>query len=412
MRDGNLFDDLAPELDSEALLSLRADFASGRRGFVSYTYEGIETYLAYVPLPLNGWMALSAMPRESVNREAVQAVRSGYLLIGAVLLSSTAFVLLFTWTLHRSSQRLLREQTKVNQSDARCRMAIEATTFMLWDYDVRTRTMVLDERSRGLLGLESLTIENVPEALIANGFIHPESAQEMRALHEQLFAGKAAAACVCRVRAPHSQERRYLRIRYTNLFDENGAPYLAVGMGEDVTDEWLDKQKIDALSLAAERDAMTGLLHHDATIGYIAHYLRTEGAALTHALFMIDIDDFKRVNDTHGHLRGDETIKRLAQMLRREFRATDLIGRVGGEEFLVLMKNVPDRSFVEKKAQEVVLALRLADEGEGGAAPITVSVGVAVFHGSERPVEELYALADAALYRAKRAGKGRYALWG
>jgi diguanylate cyclase (GGDEF)-like protein len=117
------------------------------------------------------------------------------------------------------------------------------------------------------------------------------------------------------------------------------------------------------------------------------------------SLIMIDIDHFKRYNDTHGHLEGDRMLARLAQIVLREVRRADYVFRYGGEEFLVLL---PETDLT--RACEAAERLRQAVEAEAG---VTVSLGVAALSGDSPQPEKLIAEADAALYRAKQSGRNR-----
>ncbi len=121
---------------------------------------------------------------------------------------------------------------------------------------------------------------------------------------------------------------------------------------------------------------------------------------------VIDIDDFKQVNDRFGHGEGDRVIRAVADLLRRHCRASDLVGRVGGEEFVMLLPNTPVTGALAtaEKILEGVEATRL-----GGRSPfsVTVSIGVSGRGGGDTDLETLINRADQALYRAKQAGKNR-----
>ena len=124
------------------------------------------------------------------------------------------------------------------------------------------------------------------------------------------------------------------------------------------------------------------------------------------ALIMIDVDHFKRFNDTFGHIRGDQTLQELAEVARQEIRATDTVYRYGGEEFAVLTRETDPE-------QAMVLAERLRSRIEchfharGSAHPITASLGVGCAPPEHPSPESLIASADAALYRSKTSGRNR-----
>ncbi|MGO9077795.1 MAG: diguanylate cyclase [Streptosporangiaceae bacterium] len=156
-------------------------------------------------------------------------------------------------------------------------------------------------------------------------------------------------------------------------------------------------------------DAKTGLLNavtwRRESSAEVSRAQRT-GAPLAAAL--IDIDHFKNVNDTYGHLAGDEALCALSDVLRQAVRDYDLVGRFGGEEFSLLMPQTTagDAQRVAERIRERIAALRI-DAGSRPGIPITltVSIGVAVAGGGD--ITELLAAADSALYRAKRAGRNQ-----
>jgi diguanylate cyclase (GGDEF)-like protein len=160
------------------------------------------------------------------------------------------------------------------------------------------------------------------------------------------------------------------------------------------------------LTAAARTDPKTGLLNATAwqreADAEVARAQRTNSPL---ALLLVDVDHFKRVNDSHGHLIGDEVLRALAAGLRQQVRESDVVGRFGGEEFTVLLPGTDAagaRSIAERLRAS---AGRLSVAAAGARIQVTVSIGVAVLgqHGSD--LFELLAAADVALYRAKDAGR-------
>ena len=120
---------------------------------------------------------------------------------------------------------------------------------------------------------------------------------------------------------------------------------------------------------------------------------------------MVDIDHFKSVNDTYGHGKGDEVLKAVGAIARAAVRSGDFVGRVGGEELLVLLPDT-DLAGARQVAENLRLAIRDAGVGDLDWV-VTASVGVAAGHGDEERLRDLTATADAALYQAKANGRDR-----
>ena len=163
------------------------------------------------------------------------------------------------------------------------------------------------------------------------------------------------------------------------------------------------------LKKAAERDSMTGLLNHDNTLKHINNFLKSDGASGTHILLMVDIDNFKLVNDHYGHQTGDDVLVHIADVLKKTFRADDIVGRIGGDEFMVLMKNCGSIATARRKLPELIEDLQYSFTRGVNTVYITGSVGVSIYKGDGKTMDQLYYEADSALYKVKASGKNGFA---
>jgi len=161
---------------------------------------------------------------------------------------------------------------------------------------------------------------------------------------------------------------------------------------------------VDRITREARHDSLTGLLGHGAFQEALALSVEAP-AGERFSVALADIDDFKAVNDTHGHLTGDEALRHVAETLLRNVRDQDRVFRVGGEEFCVLMPGLD-----QADAAAVAERLRLAVARGGFTLPVRISIGVATYPADGTSRDDLLGRADAALYAAKRAGKNRTTL--
>ncbi len=175
------------------------------------------------------------------------------------------------------------------------------------------------------------------------------------------------------------EELRFVTRTYNRILEEN-------------------KAAREKLSHEASHDALTGLYNRG------AYDLWMEGADSEHiALILIDVDYFKSVNDTYGHAIGDRVLKRVAEVLRSSFRSVDILCRIGGDEFAVIMTRVNSsmRQLVENK---MIRANEVLQNPKDDLPPVSLSVGVA-FSDREDPQGDIFKDADTALYRVKEAGR-------
>jgi len=165
------------------------------------------------------------------------------------------------------------------------------------------------------------------------------------------------------------------------------------------------------LQLLASTDELTGLPNRRALIAYVEHRLRRlERGQGTLSVLMIDVDRFKCINDTYGHAIGDEVLRHIAQVLPTGLRGRDRLGRLGGEEFLVVLPGagLAQAAQVADRMRAAIAATPLI--GAAGKLHFTVSIGVAELGRTQESVADLLARADAALYQAKGNGRNAVAL--
>ena len=163
--------------------------------------------------------------------------------------------------------------------------------------------------------------------------------------------------------------------------------------------------------LLSTRDAFSGVLNKRACEEAMVNYLRACAPKVKCAFIIIDLDDFKQINDTRGHLAGDEILRRTGEALQELFRASDIIGRFGGDEFVILAKGMSSRESVERKCRRIRERVRgFAVNGE--ALGVTCSLGAVLVNDQNADHDAIFRQADAALYEAKAHGKDAYVLRG
>lgn len=168
------------------------------------------------------------------------------------------------------------------------------------------------------------------------------------------------------------------------------------------TRELVEKNRL--LEVLSVTDTLTGL-HNRRKLDEVLEeeLIRSRRYAVGFSVILLDVDHFKRINDSHGHLAGDAVLEALAGLLREQTRDADAVGRYGGEEFLVVCRHAT-RDTGQATAEKIRACVETLDVGEAG--PVTVSAGVAAYRDGDT-LASLLGRADAALYRAKASGRNR-----
>lgn len=192
----------------------------------------------------------------------------------------------------------------------------------------------------------------------------------------------------------------------TAFCEADGKVVSIVGSVRDVTKDTVKEKNLES---QARRDALTGLYNYFYGKKLISEYLEHKNPYDSCGLMVIDVDYFKDVNDTYGHLFGDEVLEALARLFTEVFDPKDIIMRSGGDEFVVLLKNIDDKSLL-RKSMQLVKAVRRKQFSESEFS-LTCSAGVCFLpeNVSGYTYDQLFKNADWALYKAKEKGKNRYA---
>ena len=199
--------------------------------------------------------------------------------------------------------------------------------------------------------------------------------------------------------------RTYLTVKFP-IRDAAGEIVAVGAIGTDITESKKAEERIRHL---ATHDVLTGLPNRALGMDRLSQALAMarRNVAMT-ALVFVDLDGFKGINDTHGHEAGDRVLKEVAGRLSSCVRETDTVARFGGDEFLLVLTAITDKSTVTAVVEKVLDSLSRSFAVDGRVTPLGASIGVALYPGDGETPEELFRRADRAMYAAKAAGKNSY----
>jgi len=187
---------------------------------------------------------------------------------------------------------------------------------------------------------------------------------------------------------------------------ERDGEKLRMTIVRDIRDRLASEARIQHL---AHHDGLTGLLNRGSFMERMAALMkRAERKGEMLALLFVDLDNFKRVNDSLGHLEGDKVLMTVSERLVGALRASDLVGRFGGDEFVVLLTDLGSRADIVVVLEALLSVVEVPVKADGRALSVTPSIGVAVYPDDGRQADELIQHADTAMYRAKARGRATY----
>lgn len=278
---------------------------------------------------------------------------------------------------------------------------LEATSnAVTFEYDIPDDIMTFSY-SGGRADSANRSISNYAEVSKRTKIVYPDDAAKFYAALKK--AGKKPVSCMTldyRSTIIDQNSYRWVRTCYSSVADASGKVIKVLRRTQDIDDEKREHQRMTQL---VEIDSTTGLLNKLATTNHIQRLIGEKTSAKSFFI-MIDIDDFKAFNDTYGHSFGDEVLRAVGKTLSTKFR-NNIIGRFGGDEFIVFARAVSESVVVDKF--EDFLKIVGATEIGGKQYEIKCSIGIAWSDRSDIDYSRYFDEADEQLYKAKKAGKCR-----
>jgi len=289
----------------------------------------------------------------------------------------------------------------------RNQLLIDQTGSIVFEWDLLSDTMYVSPKWEERFGYTAVSQNYGQQLGIATHF-HPDDLDELRNMIENLVTGTADTQSLDVRLADKDSRYLWSRITATIRRDRQGRPERIIGIIQDI-DEL--KRATLILKERAERDALTKLLNKASAEAMASSYLADKDPMTLAGLMVLDLDNFKSVNDILGHMYGDGVLTQVGATLRKLFRSQDIIGRIGGDEFIVLLKDIPNKELLQDRCKTVVQTLKMLFERSMPDLNVSCSIGAALSpqHGTDYAT--LFRHADEALYTAKNKGKNQFKLY-
>lgn len=355
--------------------------------------KGLMTFVSGTPLGLNDWYIVNVSRAcgllERTRIIMRNTIESNLILMGITLVFGVAVYLIY------STQR-----KRISFESERYQLLSEFSDTVLMQYYYKVDTLVFTSNVQERFDVEALEKsgylkENRPVlkmsdedwALVRELLEHPVPGTEIKTVKFRAMDKRGDSPIWC-----------YLQLRF--VFDKSEA-VAAIGKITDIS-----KQKLieEELVKQAQIDGLTGICNKETAENRIADLVE---ARRTGYLFIMDVDNFKKINDTYGHVKGDETLVYLGSILREVFRKADVVGRIGGDEFVAFVSGEGISEALIAERAKLILE-RMRSFRKDGGIEVTLSIGIASCPKNGQTYEELYIAADKAMYYAKRRGKNQY----
>ncbi|MEG0090851.1 MAG: GGDEF domain-containing protein [Oscillospiraceae bacterium] len=364
--------------------------------------NGVMSYVVYLPTSLEGSVFILAA--DCAIAEDMAAELTSSIVILLIISCLVALVLLLIFILKEGSvQRLLEEQnSQLEMSEREYRVVADHSNQTLFRFFPESGSVQISEEIAALHGLPRI-IENSPELSIKTGLVDSGSADAYLEFFKSINQGKPTFGCD--IKCNFSTGTVWYNMEYTMIKNPSGEKY-AVISATDITQRKNTELEILQRSL---QDSLTGALNRMAFEEQATDILK-KCKAKKHAIVMLDLDNFKGINDNFGHIMGDNVLFDTCARLRTVINESDLLGRSGGDEFMLLLNDIAAEGAppIAKRLQLLVDVVH--NEIKPGVIT-SASVGVSFYPDNGKNFEELYRTADIAVYTAKKDGRNRFVIY-
>lgn len=296
-----------------------------------------------------------------------------------------------------------RMQETIFLEGERYRIASELSKDVLFEYHIQTDEMIHTDKYRDLFGRNPIVHHFRDTCDTRRELVHPDDWGIYLDFCQELSKGKSILEAQYRIK-DRLGEFIWCQAMGQTMYDDDKKPIRVIGKIVNVDTQ---KRELEALEYKATRDPLTGIYNKEVTIKKIDKFI-TGNKNNKHMLMVIDFDDFKKVNDNYGHLQGDKVLTYVIGRIKDIFSEGEIVGRIGGDEFVVFAGSITSIDEVLKKADSLMNALDTTYNDNGQTIPISGSIGIAIYPEDGLHYEQLMGCADKALYRVKEQGKNNY----
>ncbi|MBO5667119.1 MAG: diguanylate cyclase, partial [Firmicutes bacterium] len=297
-------------------------------------------------------------------------------------------------------------QQQLMENIERNQILIDQSGSIVFEWDLKEDSMYCSPKWEELFGYIPVSKNYGSQLGIATHF-HPDDLVKLRSSLKSLMKGEISSVLEVRI-ANASGEYLWTKITAASVRNREGGLTKIIGFIQDIDE--LKKATL-VLKTKSETDALTKLLNKESTQHQISAYLEERQPDELVGVLVLDLDNFKSINDTRGHMYGDMVLTQVGKALRKFFRTNDIVGRIGGDEFMILMKKIPSQKLLEERCELLLEHLRKVLMELVPDLNVSCSIGASMVPEHGTTYQELYQHADEALYHIKNRGKDQYKIF-
>lgn len=399
----NIFDGIGSMESTVSVEEIRKKIQQDEQVYTEVTNGKSKEIVYFTPLQLNDWCVVSVIDFSEVTESVDYMLsRNAYGMVSKIIVVLLSLFLVILYYSRQERKQIKQFNERLLFDEEIMLTAAEKSGFVIMSYIMESKELRFINRTLGEMEFPEVAY-NLPVVFMKYFPENQELHQQLKQIFENMQRGKGKRDFL--VSFSNEGKMTYLRIQLITPVDEKGNTRQCIGMIEDYTERQIIREN-------AEKDPLTKLYNRNSSREKIEAFQKNSqlSPGVVHAYVILDIDNFKVLNDTLGHQIGDQALQDVAEILLRHFRSYDIVGRLGGDEFIVFLKNIPQEA-VCRNISSLLRKLSRTYEKGGKSVQITASVGIALISNPQTEFSEMYRMADEALYQVKKERKNGFRIY-
>ena len=388
-------------LKGNTIEKIKQNVQEGKKGIFSFEYNDNVRYVVYNPLKINNWYVFSIFTRNELEHRAKEFQKISQELL-FYLINLKVILVAFIVSIAIYIYKIIEKQNKnIELKNKMFKMLANKTKDIFFEIHISENIFILynfsKENEEILIPLEKVS----PENMLKENHINKENYNIYKELYTNVFQKQNIENFIIQLNIDNVW--KWFRVNSVIFNSEN-----IIGVLEDFTEE--KKQEFEFLKISekSKYDFLTKLYNRETfetEFNYFLEKYKDENKVT--AFFIVDLDNFKEINDIFGHRVGDKILSEVAKILKTSVRSTDLLGRLGGDEFILLIENATNIEAIHKIAQKLNSSLTKTYTKDNKNITIRCSIGISII-SDNISFKKAYENADKALYHVKYNGRNSY----
>lgn len=384
---------------SKSAADFKSEILSNQEGICPYKLNGTDYYVYYSPCDITGLHLIHLAPASLINQNAERITLIARKFMNTVLVIVFMLVIVIFFVAAMFTLKINQNRNSILLEQQRYKFALEHSKDTIWEYDVKKNILTKSNPDLGLcLGMPE--VFDFRNTVLNNGTLNPADVDKFNEFCDLLISDTPEVQTEVR-NMTSSGAYNWYELFGTKLFDSEHHPVSVIGRTSNIQKQ---KEEIEQLQLQSMQDPLTKLYNREAFQKHVKELIDSIDTPVIFGLLIIDIDHFKSINEKLGHLFGDAVLIDVSARLSKLFDKNDILARIGGDEFAVLVKDAPSVGSVLALAKQVHALFLDIYTGDETNIEITCSIGLSIYPANGNQYDTLYEKASLALYHSKQKG--------